>query len=54
MCVDCEPFPTLFPWFGLLVTIPSLPWLVPFESLFKDLFELPRCAVLTVDWLYLL
>ena len=24
---------SLFPWFGLLVTIPSLPWLVPHSSL---------------------
>ena len=31
-CTVCEPFPTF--WFGPLVTIPSLSWLVPCESLF--------------------
>ena len=34
--------------------MPSLPWLIPCESLFSGLFGLPRGAVLTVDWLYLL
>ena len=33
-CTVCEPFSIHFPWFGHLMNIPSLPWLVPCESLF--------------------
>ena len=53
-CTVCEPSLTLFSWFCLLETIPSLPWLILCQSLSWGVFGLPHFAVLTVDWLYLL